>query len=272
MKKILLFCLTCLLSTTCFSQNLTKVVSVKAKDIKSIGILPVISSVNILKSDDEKISQDFINQTNSTTNRLSEHALDSLFSMINLESRKMVLDSNSMAVFTNEIEKYFTFIKSQNTNGLYGKAKMKEFLERISINDSIAEIIKSQNLRYGLCLINNAFTRTIKGETIRQAQSQKKNMQQAVLGSSLGAIGGLIYGLSNASKQGYQTEFAFGITSYAFFLDAETKKVVNFFILTTDSDPLNSKLIHQKQIIPLFNDYWVWYHSEADQYMKIDRK
>jgi hypothetical protein len=272
MKKILLFCLICLFSTICFSQNLTKVVSVKAKDIKSIGILPVISSVNILKSDDEKISQDFINQTNSTTNRISEHALDSLFSMINLESRKMVLDSNSTAVFTNEIEKYFTFIKSQNTNGLYGKAKMKEFLERISISDSIAEIIKSQNLRYGLCLINNAFTRTIKGETIRQAQSQKKNMQQAVLGSSLGAIGGLIYGLSNASKQGYQTEFAFGITSYAFILDAETKKIVNFFILTTDSDPLNSKLILQKQIIPLFNDYWVWYHSEADQYMKIDRK
>ncbi len=272
MKKVFIFTLIFLYSANCISQSMIKVVTVKAKDIQSIGILPVISNVNILKSEDEKISQEFINQTNSTTNKFSEHALDSLFTMINLPSKKILLDSNSIVFFSKEIEKYFNLIKYQNLSGNYGKSKMKEFLERMTVGDTISGLIKSQNQRYALCVVNNAFTRTLREEAIREKLQQKKNMQQAVLGSSLGAIGGLIYGLSGADNKGYQTEFPFGITSYAFILDAETKKIVNFFILTTDADPINSKMIHEKQIIPLFNDFWVWYYSEAEKYIKVDRK
>lgn len=148
---------------------------------------------------------------------------------------------------------------------------MKDFLERMRVYDNIANIIKSQNLRYALCLVNNGFTRTQKEELKRQIQSQKNNMRQAVWGS-FGAIGGLIGALASQSNAGYQTEFPNGVTTYAFIFDAETKKIVNFFIITTDSNPDDSNLMQTKQIIPLFSDYWVWYHSEAQKYLKLNRK
>lgn len=112
MKNILLIAIFSLLISTVLAQNSNKVVNVKANEIDVIGILPVISSVNILKVNDEKVSQEFINQTNSVTNRIAEQSLDSLFKLINLPSKKIELDSTSIRLFAKDVEYYFTFIKS----------------------------------------------------------------------------------------------------------------------------------------------------------------
>ncbi|PWK20219.1 hypothetical protein LV89_03759 [Arcicella aurantiaca] len=271
MKNYVYVLITYLFSNICLGQNANKIVNVKAKEINTIGILPIISSINILKVDDEKVSQELINETNSITNNITEQSLDSLFRLINLPSKKIQLDSTSMNIFLKDIQYYFTFIKSQNPYNSYGKPKMKEFLERMRVYDFMANVIKSNNLRYALCIVNNGFTRTQKDEIKRQAQVQKNNQRQAFW-VGFGAIGGLIGALSSQADSGYQTYFATGTTSYAFLFDAETKKIVNYFINTTESDPINLMMIQNKQIIPLFNDFWVWYHPEAQRYVKMERK
>ena len=62
------------------------------------------------------------------------------------------------------------------------------------------------------------------------------------------------------------------VITYAFMIDAETKNVSGFAINSNGGDISDKKFMKERQLLPCFEDFWVWYHSEAQQYLKIKRK
>jgi hypothetical protein len=260
MKKIFLLCLICLFSSVCISQNLTKVVSVKAKDIKSIGILPVISSVKILHSKKEEITVEEQTRVEAIVNDDTQIMLDELMKKIELSNKPIPLDTTTLKIYTSDFDKILKEVKNTNQDIVFSYRPMiKRIIESFKMSDEMADLIKSNDERYALYTVNQGFTRTRASNTNRQL----KNIALLTAGVAMAAFAG--FGL-------VFKEYNTGVTTYAVIVDAETKKIVNFFIYSTLTDPMKADLMKSKQLYPTFKDYWVWYHSEADQYMKIERK
>lgn len=102
MKKLFFYTLIYVFSLQCFSQ---KIITVKAKEIQSIGIFPVISSISIIKSrKEEEIAVSEKNKIESEINEDSNETLQELMKMIDLPSNNFDLDSISKKIYVAEIE------------------------------------------------------------------------------------------------------------------------------------------------------------------------
>jgi hypothetical protein len=151
-------------------------------------------------------------------------------------------------------------VKNTNQDIVFSYRPMvKRIIESFKMSDEMANLIKSNGERYALYTVNQGFTRTRASNVNRKLQ----NIALLTAGVALAAFTGFGVVFS---------EYKTGVTTYAVIVDSETKKIVNFFIYSTLTDPMKADLMKSKQLYPTFNDYWVWYHSEADQYMKVDRK
>ena len=260
MKKLLFYFAMYLFSSDCLAQNLMKVVSIKAKDIQSIGILPIISSVKILHSKKEEISKEEQNRVEAIVNEDTQNMIDEMLMKIDLPNKPISLDSTSLKIYTADFDKILKEVKNTNQNLIISYRPMvKRIVASFKMSDEMAKLIQDSGERYALYTVNQGFTRTRASNTNRQL----KNIAFLTAGVAMAAFGG--FGL-------VFKEYNTGVTTYVVIVDSETKKIANFFIHSTLTDPMKADLMKSKQLYPTFDDYWVWYHSEADKYMKIERK
>ena len=257
MKKLFIILFLSIFSNYCYSQDIT---ITKANEIKSIGIMPVISSINILHSKKEEITKEERNRIEAIVNEDTQNMIDELMKKIELPNKQIPLDSLTLKNYISDFDIILKEVKKTNQYVITSyKSMIKRIVENFRMSDELSNIIKSNGERYALYVVNQGFTRT----KISNSNRQLRNIALFTAGVAMAPLSGL--GLVS-------NEYRTGVTSYVLIVDAETKKISRFVINSTITDPMDANLMKAKQLYPVFNNYWVWYHSEADKYMKLDRK
>lgn len=257
MRKLFIYSLFIICSCTCFGQKVNQVINVKANEIKSISIFPSISSIKIISTKNEEISKNEQIKVDYDISEDTNESLEELIKIIDLPSKSIELDSSNYKMYSSEIERYCFQIWYFHPELGLGRSKMNKILESIKVSDEMANLIKSNNQRFAICIVNRGITRTTKSNSKRVL----KNIAIISTGIALVGIPAVFWG-----------ESKYGVSSYAFIIDSETKKVSNLFFNTSATDPANKEDMKKRQIFPLFEDFWVWYYQEADKFKKLDRK
>ena len=257
MQKLFVYVLILISSYTCLGQKVNKIITVKSNEIKSLCIFPFVSSIKVIKTKNEEISKAEQIKIESEINEDSNENIDELIKIIELPAKNVELDSMSRITYFSEIEKYCFQVWYVHPELGIGRSKMNKIIENIKVSDEMANLIKSQNQRYALCLVNQGVTRTNKSNSNRVF----KNIALITAGIAFVGLTGVFWG-----------ESKFGVSTYAFIIDSETKKVSNFYLNSSATDPTNKEDMRKRQIFPLFEDYWVWYYQEADKFKKLERK
>ena len=268
MQKVIIFSIIYLFSLTCYCQDPKSVITVKAKEINSIGIMPIKSSIETLKSKNDTEGNDQIKQAwvNQNVNVSFSLGLDTLMKYIELPSSKISLDTLSTLKYYEEIDSLLKFFPK---NTKITKSILKDFLAKSEISIQTANIVKQKNERYGLCVVNIGFTRT------KQSYSEFKDKISDIHGARL--MSGLMFGgfgsiLTHALT--YTTDSYSRLITFSFIFDSETRKIVNCYFVGTELEPkdktLNQK-ITKNHVFPCFSDYWIWFHSEVQKYLVVKR-
>lgn len=252
-----------LFSFNCYSQVQKRIFNIKANEINSIAIFPPLSAVEIITFKDEKID---INKRIRIENKLNEETknnVDSMLIMIDLKKQDIVLDTVYRKQYSNEIENFMNTLNLLFSDKKLSKSDLKLYLEKIKVSDNIATIMKSYNQRFGLYVINYAVIRTQKSYD----DVVKRNSSNPFLYGG-GALPYLIFGGLTRKP----TDNVDGVVTYSFIIDADTKNVVAFAKNMNGGDISDKKSMKERQLLPCFEDFWVWYHPEAQQYLKLKRK
>ena len=260
--KFLLTCTIVLFSFVCYSQSQKRIFNIRANEISSIGIFPPLSAVEILLFKDEKTDLNKRIRIEKKINEETKSNIDSIMNFIELNKQDIILDSIFRKQYSNEIESYMSILNSMFPNKKLSKSDLKLYLERLIVSDNIANIMKSNNQRFALYVVNYAIIRTQKSYD----DVVKRNSSNPFLYGG-GALPYLIFG--GLTRKATDDD---GVVTYSFIIDAETKKVVSFAKNINGGDISDKKSMMERQLLPCFEDFWVWYHSEAQQYLKIKRK
>lgn len=108
-------------SLQCFYQ---RIITVKAKEIQSIGIMPIKSSIELLraKNDSEVHEPIEMNLINQNVNQASLIGIDSLMQFINLPSQRISADSLDLEKYFQELERWVNYFpKGKKNNEEYFK-------------------------------------------------------------------------------------------------------------------------------------------------------
>jgi hypothetical protein len=269
MKKLLLYSLMFLLPLQCFSQ---KIITVKAKEIQSIAILPTKTSIKVLRvqNDPELYDSTKINWINQNVNSACSIGIDNLMEFIKLPNQKITLDSLSFLNYFKELDKWVEQLSKENK---LSKKVFYKFLSESQVSDSTIDLIKSKNEKYGLCISNLGYTRSKR--SLEEFKSKQRDISGGLLATSI-FFGSLVGTAANAIHSATSSDIGHGnISSIAFIVNTDTKKIVNIFIIDsclelTDKNLQN--IITKNYTYPLFSDFWVWYHPEAQQFVVTKRK
>lgn len=266
MQKFFIIMLILITSHFSFGQKINQVIKVKANEIKSIGIFPVISSIKILHSQKEKPLEQEEEKIERIVNEDTQVMLDEMMNKIELPNKLISLDSVNLKIYVSDFAKIINEVKTLNGEIVISyKPVMKRIVEKFTISDKIAELIKEKGERYALFTVNHGFTRTRISNLNRKVENTALN-----IASSLIPFPFRIAFLSALNTDNGRVQE--GVTTYIVIVDAETKTIADFFIYTTATNPLNKEDMKFKQLYPTFSDFWVWYHPEAQQYLKLKRK
>ena len=240
-----------------FSQQ--QIINLKANQIESIAILPHYSNVKVRNTNNPDSTHLYEISASEQVSKSSELVVDEMMKMIDLKNQKVSLDSLEAVIYSREIVRFMSQIKSHNLrlgNNLY---LLDLICNELYISNEMAKILKDRGEQFGLLVINQGITNTNPNKTKRFL-------------SDVGSItlNLLLAGIGNPGL--FPNDFKNVVSSFIFIVNSETKKVENFFINTTDSDPLNTDLLRNRQILPCFKDYWIWYYSEAQVYKKLKLK
>ena len=257
MKKIIIILAFILFRFPTFSQQ--QIINLKANQIESIAILPQFSNVKVRNSNNPDSTRLYEISASQQVSKSSELIIDEMMKMIDLKNQKIPLDSLEEVIYSREITRFMSQIKSYNLRLGNNLFILDQICNKLYISEEMAKIIKNKNEKYGLFIINQGMTNTNPDKTKRFL-------------SDVGSItlNLFLVGIGNAGL--FPKDFKNAISSFIFIVNSDTKKVENFFINTTDSDPLNADLLRNKQILPCFKDYWIWYYSEAQVYKKLKLK
>jgi hypothetical protein len=257
MKKIFIGLMFILPEVPSYSQQ--QIINLKANQIESIAILPHFSNVKVRNSTNIDSTRFYEILASQQVSKSSEVIVDEMMKMIDLKNQKILLDSLEQINYNMEVVRFMAEIKSHNLRSGNNLYKLEKICNNLYISNEMAKIIKNKNETYGLFVINQGMTNTNPNKTKRILS----DVGTITLNLLLGGIGDI--GL-------FPNDFRNVISSFIFIVNSETKKVENFFINTTDSDPLNVDLLRNKQILPCFEKYWVWYYSEGQIYKKLKLK
>ena len=157
MKKLIVCTCLYVFSLHCFSQ---RIITVKAKEIPSIGIMPIKSSIELLraKNDLENYDPVKMNWVNQNVNQASLIGVDSLMQFIKLPTQQISVDSIDLEKYYQELESWLNYFPK---NKKITKTILKEFVTKIEVSELTSNLIKAKSERYGLCIVNLGFTRTI---------------------------------------------------------------------------------------------------------------
>ena len=265
MKKPLFYLLIFLQSISCTMYRPFES-QVKSSEIKSIGLLPSIGVIQLIstKKDDELKTE---NTLLNFSQRLSDSTslnVEEVLNFVNIPFKRIKPDLGENKALEKELERYLKIMSSfsfRNSDGVPEILKTKKSqlaFENIIISDSVINLIKKDSQRFALAVLVNGNTRTRSSDNNRKL----KNTASQVLGLGMAAFAGFGF---------YTKEMPYNSTTYVFVLDAQTKKIAMFRAKNEIIDPMDNHLIKQ-QLYSAFEDYWVWYHSEAQKYLKINRK
>lgn len=266
MKKVLLgFTILYILGSCGTYKPFTS--TVKAEEIKKIGILPpanVLKFIDIKENENPEITlktkQLMYDLTVKTTDKT-----ESLLNLAGIGHEQLQLSEEEVRIFDRELLSYVTtFSKLSKIEGSSGipeignNKKNRVVFDNIIVSDDVVKIIEKNNSRYALSVVSFGTTRTPKGDATRRL----KNTVGAVVATGLAAATG--FGI-------WVKELAYVNTVYVFIFDAKEKRLAFFKSKSDVIDPLNDVLT-KTQLYSCFEDYWIWYHPEAQKHLKITKK
>jgi hypothetical protein len=255
------------------AQRIKKIITVKPKEITSIGVLPIESIIDIMKSKKENnpISQQSKDKLAEIVSKSAKAGVDSFMRFINLPIKHVIVDSSVKKQYIQELSSCITFLQA---NQKESKSQLKQMIKNYKVPELILKTIKSSGERYGMIIMNLGFTRTSQSLSEFKIEQQKQ-INRTAMGISGGAIGGAIGYLTNkpGDSDGLPES---GLGTYIAIIDSETEKIINCFLYDINviepKTPNLKQVIYKYVLLPSFSDYWVWYYSEADKFMVFERK
>ncbi|MEY4540483.1 MAG: hypothetical protein RLZZ306_2240 [Bacteroidota bacterium] len=264
MKKLPFYLLLCFQAISCslyrpFSSQ------VKSSEIKNIGLLPSIGVVQLIstKKDDDLETQNTIFNFSQRLSDGTSINVEEVLNFVNVPFKRIKPDLEENKALDNELERYLKIMSSfsfKNSDGIPEILKTKKSqlaFENIIISDSVVNLIKKDSQRFALAVLVNGNTRTQNSDLNRKL----KNTASQVLGFGVAAFTGFGF---------YTKEMPYNTTTYIFILDSQTKKLAMFRAKNEIIDPMNNQLVKQ-QLYSAFEDYWVWYHPEAQKFLKLNK-
>lgn len=141
----------------------------------------------------------------------------------------------------------------------YDRKTVTKAVNKIIIPDSILNIVKKAEKRLMLSTGSLGFIKT------KEYRPNHPNSKAFYNYSNNGAIGGMVNYLLN------NPNICCKSINYVIIIDSEDKNIAYFQVVVDEINPAAEKDL-KKMYHRVFEDYWIWYHSEADKYLKINRK
>ncbi len=262
MKKLFLFLISYSISfQTCFSQKYIGT-DIRPSTIHKTGYLKPYSAIDYLK---EKNEDDLSNKLNETIVQKSSMFLNEIFMEFELPAELVTLDSVDCKLYGKLIE---SIIKNIILDGeilkyndmevfSYNRKTVTKVINKIIISDSVFNIIKKSEKRL---MLSTGTLGYIKTKNYRSKNPNKAN-NYANFGMGYGLVGHLIDNPNKCCKS----------INYAIIIDSEAKNIAYFHVIVDEVNSANEKDL-KVMCHKIFEDYWIWYNSEADKYLKIKRK
>jgi hypothetical protein len=264
MKKVL-FCFLISWQLTSCTTYRPFGTQIKSSEIKSIGLLPSIGVVQLISSkrDNELQAENTLSNFSQRLSDSTSFNVEEILEFVNVPFKRIEPDLLENKSLENELERYLKIMSAfnfKNSDGVPQILKTKNSqaaFDKIIISDSVVNLIKKSNQRFALSVLVDGHTRTRSSDTDRKL----KNTARQVAGIGMAALVGFGF---------YYKEMPYYTSTYVFILDSQTKKLAMFRAKNEIIDPMNNVLVKQ-QLYYAFEDYWVWYHPEAQKFLKLNK-
>ena len=210
--------------------------------------------------------KDSSNELNKNIARKSNIFLNEIVSKFDFPAELVKLDSMEFTLYQTSVKSIVEKliidgeILKYNDNEVfsYNRKKVMRVANSIEICDTILNIIKQKDKRLMLSTGTLGFIKT-KDYRSNNPKSRVYNYPNS------GAAYVLLDRLFNNPKKCCKS------INYALIIDSEEKNIAYFNIAVEEINPASDESL-QRMAYRVFEDYWIWYHPEAQQYLKIKQK
>ena len=263
MKKVLLTSLALFLLNSCSTYK-PFTSTVKPGEIKQVGIFPSLNVLTFKDVDESSKINEIAKQLSQNLAVKTKDKTESVLNLAEVSYKHISLNNEEAHILDNELSHYITIfnklesINSSHLPEILNTKKNRDLFNTIVVSDSVVNILEKNSLRYALSIITLGITRTPIGD----AERRLNNTIGFAIASGFVALTGTGF---------WRNELPYTNSMYAIILDAKEKRLAFFKFKTELIDPLNEKLT-TAQLYSCFEDYWIWYHPEAQKHLKITKK